>query len=166
VDGELIEMPPESQENNLIARFLMAELLKIFPFYLVAYKDTEVEVSGRRARCRLPDLLVHTEESHVALTGANRATLTRDMPPPALVIEIVSPGTDNRNRDYRYKHTEYAARGIAEYWIVDPEMQQITVCQWVEGQYEDTVLKGEEPISSTILSNWQLTVAQVFAAAH
>jgi Uma2 family endonuclease len=166
VDGELIEMPPESQENNNIARFLMAELLKIFPFYLVAYKDTEVQVTGRRARCRIPDLLVHTEESQAALVGATRATLTLDMPPPALAIEIVSPGTDNRNRDYRYKHTEYAARGIAEYWIVDPEMQQITVCQWVEGQYEDTVLKGDMLIASQIVPHWQLTIEQVFAAAH
>ncbi len=95
-----------------------------------------MEVSGRRVRCRIPDLLVHIEESQAALIGASRATITRDMSPPALTIEIVSPGTDNRNRDYRYKHTEYAARGIAEYWIVDPEMQQITVCQGGEGQYE------------------------------
>ncbi|MDW8199678.1 MAG: Uma2 family endonuclease [Cyanobacteriota bacterium SKYGB_h_bin112] len=39
-------------------------------------------------------------------------------------MEVVSPGADNRNRDYCYKHTEYAARGIAEYWIVDPEFSR------------------------------------------
>ncbi|MCP2729985.1 Uma2 family endonuclease [Limnofasciculus baicalensis] len=163
VDGELVEMPTESQENNNIARFLLAQLFKIFPFYLVAHKDTEVEVMGRRATCRIPDLLVHTEESKTALTGATRATITRDMPPPALVIEIVSPGSENRNRDYRYKRTEYAARGIAEYWIVDPEMKQITVCKWVEGQYEDTVFTGEMRIVSDIVPGWELTVADVFA---
>jgi Uma2 family endonuclease len=163
VDGELVEMPPESQENNNIARFLLTQLFKIFPFYLVAYKDTEVEVMGRRARCRIPDLLVHTEESIAALAGATRATITRDMPPPALAIEIVSPGSDNRARDYRYKRTEYAVRGIAEYWIVDPEMKQITVCKWVEGQYEDTVFTGEMRIVSDIIPGWELTVAQVFS---
>jgi Uma2 family endonuclease len=41
-----------------------------------------------------------------------------DMPPPLLVVEVVSPNQEKR--DYRYKRTEYAARGIAEYWIVDP----------------------------------------------
>jgi len=51
-------------------------------------------------------------------------------PPPALVIEVVSPGEANRSRNYRHKHTEYAARGIAEYWIVDPESRQVTLCQW------------------------------------
>ena len=36
-----------------------------------------------------------------------------DMPPPLLVVEVVSP--NQKKRDYRYKRTEYAARGIAEY---------------------------------------------------
>jgi Uma2 family endonuclease len=125
-DGELVEMPTESPENNRIAQRLYIELLKLFPYYLIAHIDTEIEVSGRRARCRLPDLMVHTEESFAALEGATRAMITRDMPPPALVIEVVFPGAVNHARDYRYKCTEYAARGISEYWIVDPEEHQIT----------------------------------------
>ena len=36
-----------------------------------------------------------------------------DMPPPLLVVEVVSPKQEKR--DYSYKRTEYAARGIAEY---------------------------------------------------
>ncbi|UZQ54423.1 Uma2 family endonuclease [Trichothermofontia sichuanensis B231] len=162
VDGELVEMPPESPENNQIAKGLLFELAKYVPLALLAHKDTEIEVSGRRARCRVPDLLVHSEESLAALAGASRATLTRDMPPPALVIEVVSPGIANRHRDYRYKHTEYAARGIAEYWIVDPETRQVTVCQWVDGQYEDTVLTGSAPITSTVIPNFKLTIDQLW----
>ena len=166
VDGELVEIPAESQENSNLARFLFVELLKHFPFYLVAHKDTEIEVTGRRARCRLPDLMVHTEESYAALIDAPRATFTRDMPPPALVIEIVSPGTANRVRDYRYKRTEYAAREILEYWIVDPQMQQITICQWVEGQYEDKVFTGATCMESVLIADWALTVEQVFNSAN
>jgi Uma2 family endonuclease len=161
VDGELVEMPPESPENLAIARFLLVELMKHIPLMLIAY-GTEIEVTGRRARCRVPDLLVHTEESLAALTGATRATITRDMPPPALVIEVVSPGAINRTRDYRYKHTEYAARGIAEYWIVDPEERQVTVCHWVDGQYEDTLVAGEDRIPSTVIPNLELTVDRLF----
>ena len=118
-----VEIPPASEENNDIARTLLFELAKHIPTTLLAHKDTEIEVSGRRATCRIPDLLVHTPESKAALAGTTRATLTRDMPPPALAIEVVSPGRENSDRDYRFKHTEYAARAIAEYWIVDPEIQ-------------------------------------------
>ncbi len=162
VDGELVAMPPESPENLAIARFLLIELMKHVPLALVVY-GTEVEVSGRRARCRVPDLLVHTEESLAALAGTTRATLTRDMPPPALVVEVVSPGAVNRTRDYRYKHTEYAAREIAEYWIIDPQERQVTICQWVDGQYEDAIVKGSTRIPSIVIPALELTVDQLFA---
>lgn len=162
VDGALVEMPPESQVNLTIAKYLLFELAKHLPIALIAV-GTEVEVTGRRARCRLPDLLVHTEESQIALAGARRATLTREMPPPAIVVEIVSLGQRNRDRDYRYKRTEYAAREITEYWIIDPEQQQVTVCLWVNGQYEDTLYTGNTPLASTIVPGFTLSAAQVLA---
>lgn len=160
VDGELVEMPPESDENLDIARRLLVEIMQHLPLERVAW-GTEIETLGKRARCRLPDLIVHTEESKAALAGTRRATITRDMPPPAIVVEVVSPGATNRARDYRHKRTEYAARGIAEYWIVDPEERQITLCQWVDGAYEDTVVKGNDRIPSEVVSDFGLTVEQV-----
>jgi Uma2 family endonuclease len=160
VNGVLVEMPPESDENLSIARKLLLELIQSIPADWVVW-GTEIEVTGQRATGRIPDLLVHTEASKAAVAGATRATITRDMPPPALVVEVVSPGQANRERDYRYKHTEYAARGIAEYWIVDPETNQVTLCLWVNGQYEDQVYSGAEAIQSTVVPGFGLTVAQI-----
>lgn len=163
VDGELVEMPTESPLNASIAKFLLFELAKHLSIALLGLRDTEIEVAGRRARCRLPDLVVHSEESRTALVGAKRSVLTRDMPPPALVLEVVSPGQKNRDREYRYKRTEYAARGITEYWIIDPEMQQVTVCLWVNGQYEDTVYRGDTPMQSTVIPDFALSADQILA---
>jgi Uma2 family endonuclease len=162
VDGELVEMPVESQINASIAKYLFVEFTKHLSIALIAW-NTEIEVSGRRAKCRLPDLIVHSEESYAALVGTKRAILLRDMPPPSLVVEVVSPGTENHDRDYRYKRTEYAARGITEYWIIDPEIEQITLCLWVNGQYEDTVYVGDAEIVSTVVPSFNLSPAQIFA---
>lgn len=162
VDGVLVEMPPERDENLGIARTLLLELIKHLPADRVVW-GTEIEVTGRRATARIPDLLVHSEDSKAAVASAPRATLTRDMPPPALVVEVVSPGQANRERDYRYKHTEYAARGIAEYWIVDPETRQVTLCRWVSGQYEDQVYGGEDTLQSTVAPGFGLTISAIFA---
>lgn len=162
VDGILVEMPPESDENLAITRKIFLELIQHIPAELVVW-GTEIEVTGRRARCRLPDLLGHTEASKAALAGTSRATITRDMPPPALVIEIVSPGKASHDRDYRYKHTEYAAREITEYWIVDPEEQKVTLCKWIDGQYEDTVCTGGDRLPSEVVPNFGLTPAAIFA---
>jgi Uma2 family endonuclease len=44
-----------------------------------------------------------------------------------LVMEVVSPGKDARQRDLKDKRADYAKAKIPEYWIVDPETRTITV---------------------------------------
>jgi Uma2 family endonuclease len=48
-----------------------------------------------------------------------------------LVMEVVNDG--DRRRDLEIKRHEYARTGIPEYWIVDPQLRQITVLK-LEGQ--------------------------------
>lgn len=144
-----------------IGRFLLFEFVKYFSIQRIASKDTEIAVTGKRARCRLPDLLIHSEESYAALMGSKQAVLLPDMPPPSLVVEVVSLGKENRDRGYRYKRTEYAARGVVEYWIIDPETQKITLCLWVDGQNEDTLYEGDRTIQSTVIEAFDLSAAQI-----
>jgi Uma2 family endonuclease len=40
---------------------------------------------------------------------------------PDLVIEVLSPGKENRERDLLVKRQLYAKYGVEEYWIVDTE---------------------------------------------
>ncbi len=160
VDGKLILMPPETDRNNLIALYLLAEFLKLVPIQLIRHKDTEIVVTGNRTRVRLPDLMILTEELLAAI-GGRRATITPDMPSPALVVEVVSPGKVNEDRDYRYKRSEYAARGIIEYWIVDPQREKVTVLSLVDGLYEETVFEGSQAIISTVLTNFHASATKV-----
>lgn len=165
VDGELVEMPPETDRNNLISLYLLSQFLRFFPIKLIRHKDTELVVTGNRTRVRLPDLMILSQELLEAI-ALKRATITPDMPSPALVVEVVSPGKVNEDRDYRYKRSEYAARGIPEYWIVDPDKAKITLLTLVDGLYEETVFQGTDPIISTIIPMLDLTVAQVLNAGQ
>lgn len=162
-NGELHVIPTESDLNNLIVMFLIAQFFQSVPFSRLR-RGTEIAVTGYRATARAPDLMVLTEESAVALEGTSRSILMPEMPPPALVVEVVSPGTENERRDYRYKRSEYAARGIREYWIVDPVAQQVVVLTWVEGLYEEVILKGDQPLVSTLFPDLHLTATQVLQA--
>ncbi|MEQ9000541.1 MAG: Uma2 family endonuclease [Coleofasciculus sp. B1-GNL1-01] len=164
VNGELVVMPPESDLNQRIAIFLLIYLSQQgIPAYRLRV-GTEMVVSGSRATTRLPDLMVLSEELATALEGASRSTVTLDMPPPELVVEVVSPGKKGIDRDYRYKRSEYAARGIAEYWIVDPIEGRVTVLEWVEGLYEERVFQGNERIVSPLLPDLDLTCERVMNA--
>ncbi len=187
-NGELIVMPFESELNRRIATFLLIYFSKLgIPYYRLSMK-TEIAVNSRMVGVRVPDLVVFSEELAMVMQVATRSLILMDMPPPLLVVEVVSQcvarvprveATDvsaalaslraspvrvspnQENRDYRYKRSEYAARGIAEYWIVDPIAQKVTVLEWVEGFYDERVYQGENAIISSIFANLQLTAAEV-----
>jgi Uma2 family endonuclease len=165
VDGELVKMPPESDRNNLISLYLLSQFLKFVPIQLIRHKDTELVVIGNRTRVRVPDLMILTQELLEAIAG-RRATIASDMPSPAMAVEVVSPGKVNEDRDYRYKRSEYAARGILEYWIVDANKALITVLTLVDGLYEETVFQGTEIIRSVTFPLLNLTAAQVLTAGQ
>ena len=158
-NGELISMAAESEINQRITSFLFAYFLQQgIPYYRLRTK-TEIVVHSQRVGVRVPDLLVFSEELAVAIQGATRSLVLMDMPPPLLVVEVVSPNQENR--DYRYKRSEYAARGIAEYWIVDPISMKVTLLQWVEGFYDEFVFTDEMKITSPMLGNLELTAMQI-----
>ena len=76
VNGVLVEMPPESDENLGIARKLFLELVKHLPVDRVVW-GTEVEVMGMRATCRNPDLLVHTAGAYCRVKSCAVGHCTR-----------------------------------------------------------------------------------------
>ena len=67
-------------------------------------------------------------EPDIAVFAFRRITNKRKAPDGAdLVIEVVSPGEEARERDLDVKRVEYAKAKIPEYWIVDSELKTITV---------------------------------------
>ncbi|WP_413199468.1 Uma2 family endonuclease [Nostoc piscinale] len=156
-DGNLLLMTAESEINRRIAMFLLVCFVQLgIPAYRLSMK-TEIVTTG--SRVRVPDLMVFSEELATAMEGAKRSTIMPEMSPPLLVVEVVSP--NQSSRDYRYKRSEYGARGINEYWIVDPIAQKVTVLEWVEGFYEEQVYVGDNAIASLVFLDLKLTAAQI-----
>lgn len=160
VGGELIEMPPESPVNSKIALFLLAILLELYGEDRLCHKDTEIVVSGSQVQTRLPDLMVLSEELALVLEESNRGTITLEMPPPELIVEVASPGKTNEERDYRFKRSEYAARGVPEYWVINPHESKITVFTLVAGFYEEEEYRETRVVQSGIEA-LQLTAEQI-----
>ncbi|MEZ2230483.1 Uma2 family endonuclease [Microcoleus sp.] len=167
IDGELIALPPESEPNNFIANYLFFYLASsgLVPLRLIKTHNCEVQVAVLRsgdAANRYPDLII-LEPEHIPLT-ANRLTITFDMLPPRLVVEVVSPGRVGSDRDYERKRAQYAARGIAEYWAIDPIEQVVTVLRLLDGQYVEVgVFRDGEAIVSPMFPQLSLTVQQILS---
>jgi Uma2 family endonuclease len=157
VEGELIELAPESPQNNFVARRLLFFLAShdIIPLELLVNHACEVQVpvlQPKDAANRFPDLVVLRPE-HLDLMG-NRLTITSLMPPPQLIVEVVSPGKTNRDRDYINKRAQYAAIAVPEYWLIDPIAGTVLVLQLQGDDYETIGLfSGGEAIGSSLIQS-------------
>jgi Uma2 family endonuclease len=168
IDGELFELPPESPENDFVANYLMVLFLEagVVPLQLIRVHTCEVQVpilQLKDAANRYPDLVVLRPE-HLDLMG-RRLTITLDMPPPRIVVEVVSPGQANRNRDYINKRAQYAAIGVPEYWLIDSDAQTVMVLHLRKGNYcEVGTFCGNAGIASPTFPALVLTAERIFKA--
>ncbi len=163
-NGELIEVPPESGANVSIAGFLFVHFALLLGHLRVRGHGLEIEVRGE-PKNRYPDLTVIQEEHIQQLARRNTIRLT--MAPPLLVIEVVSPGDIQRDRDYIAKRMQYQDRGIPEYWIIDPQLATILILELgAMGYAEAATFRESAAICSPLFGTLSLTAAQVFAAAH
>jgi Uma2 family endonuclease len=167
VDGELVEMSPEMPINSLIVSFLFATFLRLgIPHYRLVVGH-QVVTSSTKVTARQPDLVVHTEASVTAILSGTRL-LQAEMPPPLLVVEVVSNSEEDkrsRDRDYIEKRKEYALRGIAEYWIIDPNRSTVTVLALNGREYQEIgCFQAADRVISPIFSELDLTAKQVLNA--
>jgi Uma2 family endonuclease len=80
-----------------------------------------------------------------------------------LVMEVVSP--DDPDRDWIVKRQEYAQAGIAEYWIIDPRDETVTVFKLEHGAYvEHGRFARGATATSALLADLKVDVAAVFEA--
>ncbi|MBW4580345.1 MAG: Uma2 family endonuclease [Tildeniella nuda ZEHNDER 1965/U140] len=163
VDGELVAQMPESSLNDEISTYLFLLLVNIgISFRLIKTGTCEIEVAGR-PRTRIPDLVILREE-HPELTR-RRLTITRQMPPPRLIAEVISSGMQNRQRDTIDKRRQYAEINVPEYWLIDPETQTFTVLQLENGYYiEHGVFRGNDGIHSVMFGALPFITDQVLKA--
>jgi Uma2 family endonuclease len=168
VDGVLVEMGAEDPMNSTIVSFLFAVFLGMgIPYYRLAIGH-QIAVSSTKATARQPDLVVHTEASAAAILSGSRL-LMPEMPVPILVVEVVSSSnTDqkSRDRDYKEKRAEYAARQIPEYWIVDPIAATVLVLTLDGEQYRESGFTETQMIVSPGFSNLNLMAEQVLKAGR
>lgn len=82
---------------------------------------------------------------------------------PELVVEVLSPGEQNVQRDRQLKRKLYSQQGVQEYWIVDKDLQQVQVFR-----RDDAVLRLvatlqiADALTSPLLPDFSCPLRQIF----
>lgn len=154
VDGEIEIMSPARADHQRLMRFLLGvidalvharQLGEVFsaPFLM----RLPTRPSGRE-----PDLLFVTNEH------ADRVRETYLDGPADLVVEIVSPESDERDRGAKF--VEYEAAGIPEYWLLDQLREEAAFYQLgADGRYHSASLDVDGIYHSAMLPGLRLRVA-------
>jgi Uma2 family endonuclease len=95
----------------------------------------------------IPDLVFASKERLDSIVGNDRFVAA-----PELVIEIVSPGKENRSRDLIAKRRLYGKYGVQEYWIVDAENRSVMIFQLTSKTLTQIrIAKDDDEITSPLL---------------
>jgi Uma2 family endonuclease len=82
---------------------------------------------------------------------------------PELMIEVLSPGELNAQRDKEVKLKLYSLQGVQEYWIVNWQLKTLDVYRRTDTQLQQiaTLLEGDT-LTSPLLPGFSIPIAQVF----
>ncbi len=120
IEGELFMTPAPSTLHQLI----LLKLAKLLDDYVGENKlgtllISPCDVIFSNINVFQPDILFVSEENSAILTDIHIKGA------PDLIVEILSPTTEKTDRIY--KKRIYEKFGVKEYWIVDPEEQNVEI---------------------------------------
>ena len=159
IDGEHVVTPsPNTKHQTIVLNLGSAlraharthDLGRVFvaPFDVV-FSDVDVVE---------PDLLFVAKARQADVLTATHVRGT-----PDLVVEVGSPST--RRRDETIKRRLYERFGVEEYWVVDPELDELRVYRHVEGRFDRVALLAREQadvLTSPLFPGLALPLVDVF----
>lgn len=155
IDGEVVMHSP-ARNTHLFARRHITRLL-----------STYVDMTGigvvhdEKCLCVFsrndyePDVVFFGREKAVAFT-AN----TMKFPAPDLAVEVLSVSTESRDRGVKFE--DYAAHGVAEYWIVDPDQEVVEQYLARDGRFELKLKSNSGDLTSPTLGGLVLRIKAFF----
>jgi Uma2 family endonuclease len=84
---------------------------------------------------------------------------------PELVVEILSPGSENARRDREVKLKLYSRYGVEEYWVIDWQGRRMEVYRRKNALLAlEKTLNETDALQSPLLPGFSCEVSQLFAS--
>lgn len=161
IDGEHYVTPsPDLRHQQLLGRLYLAfaDHLRARPALGEVY-FAPLDVVFSHWDVVEPDLLFVAGDQREILTEKNVVGA------PALVVEVLSPGT--RKRDQQLKRRLFERSGVREYWMVDPDRNAIVIHRRDESgafpRVAELMAAEHAVLTTPLLPGFALPLTQLFA---
>lgn len=156
VEGELIVSPAPAFWHQDISMRLSAAIHNHVVANDLGYVATApVDVVLSPTDTPQPDIVFIAKLRRAIITDANIQGA------PDLVVEIVSPTSDRRDRQTKF--ALYARFGVAHYWIVDPRLRLLDEYSCSGNKYETVrEWRAEEVFMPRLFSGLSIPLDEVF----
>lgn len=168
VNGQIVNMAEASPLHVEIIKILQKLLdthIESIRADMATYSGVGIEIprTGRDNNVRDPDLVVCDRAQWKAMRHLTKAIFCKGNP-PALAIEVASPG--DTARDTVDKRLEYALARVPEYWILNPVDGYVLVLTFdaATDEYREVgEYRGAELIHSALFPNVQIVAETIIA---
>ncbi|MEL6382317.1 MAG: Uma2 family endonuclease [Cyanobacteria bacterium J06626_18] len=160
IDGELIVTRAPSWSHQEAAGRIFAAL------------DTWCQAKGA-GRAAMGPGIVFTDEDNVIpdVVWASNERLNQLLDDaehltgaPELVVEVLSPGDQNIQRDCKLKLKLYSQQGVQEYWIVNKDLRQVQIYRRDNALLTlVSTLQTTDNLTSPLLPDFSYSLDRVFA---
>ncbi len=134
--------------------------------WLWNYRDMHPQ--GSALDTTVPEEEIKTRQNRRRMDRAIWAGLGRlpeEKEIPTIVVEFVSDGKVNQERDYVVKQEEYREIGVREYWVIDRFKRSMTVYRFGGAKDEVLVIPEGQKYSPSLLPGFELDVARLLSFA-
>lgn len=156
INGEIIYQSPVKRKHWLVSINLASLLHAYVKEHQLGEIGVEKVLISLTRNDYEPDICFFSKEK--------AATFQKDQmhfPAPDFVVEILSESTEKRDREIKFQ--DYAAHGVREYWIIDPDQQ--TVEQYLAEDQSFQLrqkLAEKGQLKSAVITGFELEINTLF----
>jgi len=155
INGKVVYQSPVKMEHWNISSNIAMMLMQHVKVNLLGKVAVEKAMVSLSRNDYEPDICFFRSE-----VAANFSPDQMHFPAPDFVVEILSPSTEAIDRNEKF--VDYAAHGVNEYWIVDPNARVIEKYFNKDLQFELIEKVNHGTLSSVAVAGFVVQVEEVF----
>lgn len=155
INGDIVYHSPVKLEHNQAGRLLLTLLSTYVTVHGLGFVGYEKILISLTRNDYEPDLCYFGPQKAAAFQPRQMR-----FPAPDFVVEILSESTEANDRTVKFE--DYAAHGVAEYWIIDPAAETVEQYILAGEVYELLVKVNNGILQSRAVPGFDISVRAIF----